>query len=414
MTIPAPTLPRSLARSWATHPGEDGDGAAVRSRRMLRLALACLWLLDAALQFQPYMFTKAFVTTTLAPAARGNPSVVADPMRWASELLVGHPAVFNSGFATIQLAIAVGLLWRRTFKAVLAVSIGWAVGVWWFGEGLGGLLTGASPVTGAPGPVILYAVAALLLWPRSTGKGCSPDADPGLLSRRGAHLIWAILWGALACLFLLPANRAPGALHDAVAGMAAGEPGWVVAADRHLAALIGNGASASVALGIVCYLIAVSVFVPAMTRPGILAAGALGSLIWVAQSFGGILTGQGTDPGSGLLLTVIAASLWPRRPEAGSTAAAPQRASIVTKPRWRRPYSGGLTSVLLGLGCTAAGLGFAFPPASAAASMPGRMAMGPGSITAGQPPVRAAEALAVSVPPPLRRQRPPALSAPVR
>jgi len=36
--------------------------------------------------------------------------------------------------------------------------VAWALGVWWFGEGLGGVLAGtASPVSGAPGPVLLGA-----------------------------------------------------------------------------------------------------------------------------------------------------------------------------------------------------------------------------------------------------------------
>ena len=46
----------------------------------------------------------------------------------------------------------------------LAASIAWALAVWWLGEGLGGVLTGAaSPVTGAPGAALLYALAAVLL-----------------------------------------------------------------------------------------------------------------------------------------------------------------------------------------------------------------------------------------------------------
>lgn len=98
------------------------------ARRGLQLALAALWLLDAALQFQPYMFTPGFVNDTLAPAAGGNPAVVADPMRWVFHLMASQPAVFNAVFATIQLAIAAGLIWRRTAKVALAGSILWAVG----------------------------------------------------------------------------------------------------------------------------------------------------------------------------------------------------------------------------------------------------------------------------------------------
>ncbi len=47
------------------------------------------------------------------------------------------------------------------------------------------------------------------------------------------------------------------------------------------------------------------------TRLGVLIAVVLGAAIWLAEDFGGILTGQGTDPNTGLLLIVIAAAFWP-------------------------------------------------------------------------------------------------------
>lgn len=282
------------------------------SRRALQLALAAVWLLDAALQFQPYMFTKSFVTYILAPAARGNPAVIADPMRWVFHLMASHAAVFNAVFATIQLAIALGLIWRRTAKLALAASILWAAGVWWFGEGLGGVLNGSSPVTGAPGAVILYGLLAVLVWPREqTGPGRSV-ADQGLGGPVGARMAWPILWGTLAYLFLIPANRAPSALHDSVAAMTGAEPSWLAGIDRHLAAAVGgHGTAVSIALAVVCVLVAISIFAPRLARAGIATASVIGALLWVAQAFGGILTGQGTDPNSGLLLVLVAAAFWP-------------------------------------------------------------------------------------------------------
>lgn len=47
------------------------------------------------------------------------------------------------------------------------------------------------------------------------------------------------------------------------------------------------------------------------TRLGLLIAVVLGAVIWAVEDFGGIFTGQGTDPNSGLLLIVIAAAFWP-------------------------------------------------------------------------------------------------------
>ena len=53
------------------------------TRRVLQLSLAGLWLLDAILQYQSFMFTRAF-GQMLAASAAGNPAVVARPITWAA------------------------------------------------------------------------------------------------------------------------------------------------------------------------------------------------------------------------------------------------------------------------------------------------------------------------------------------
>ena len=141
-------------------------------RRGLQIALGLVWLLDAALQYQPYMFSRGFVTQVLESAADGNPAIVLTPAMWADRLITHDVAAWNAGFATIQLAIAEGLLWRPTVRAALAGSIVWSLAVWWLSEGMDDVLTGtASPVTGAPGAVILYALIAVLVWP---GRSAEP------------------------------------------------------------------------------------------------------------------------------------------------------------------------------------------------------------------------------------------------
>ena len=111
-------------------------------RRGLQIALGLVWLLDAALQYQPYMFSRGFVTQVLESAADGNPAVVLTPAMWADRLISHDVAAWNAAFATIQLAIAVGLLWRPTVRAALAGSIAWSLAVWWLSEGMGDVLTG--------------------------------------------------------------------------------------------------------------------------------------------------------------------------------------------------------------------------------------------------------------------------------
>jgi len=132
---------------------------------------------------------------------------------------------WNAAFATIQLALAAGLLWRPAVKAALAGTVIWSVAVWWLGEGLGGLLTGtATPLTGAPGAVILYAVIALLVWPARPGdRQHATVAAGGALGSRWSSLPWLVLWGCSAYLVLQAPNRAPGGLRASLSGLAAGE-----------------------------------------------------------------------------------------------------------------------------------------------------------------------------------------------
>ena len=150
----------------------------------------------------------------------------------------------------------------------LAASVAWSLGVWWFGEGLGMVLTGdVNPVSGAPGAVILYALLAVLLWPSDRGSSLSRPA-PFVAARAVgapvARALWLVLWLSLAYFALLPANRAPQALHDMIAGMTDGEPGWLAALDRGAASLVAHqGLAASIVLAIALAVVAVGVYLPA-------------------------------------------------------------------------------------------------------------------------------------------------------
>ena len=49
--------------AWAA--AQDSTGL----RRWLQIGLGALWVLDGALQYQPYMFSRTFVTGIIDPAA---------------------------------------------------------------------------------------------------------------------------------------------------------------------------------------------------------------------------------------------------------------------------------------------------------------------------------------------------------
>jgi hypothetical protein len=308
-TYPERTRPRLLR--W-----ERQEITLASHRRRLQVALGLIWLLDAVLQFQPYMFTRDFVTQTLASTAAGNPGIVAHPIVWASDLMAQHIVIYNAIFATIQLVLAFGLFWRPTVKIALGASIVWAIGVWWFGEGLGGVLTGGtSAYMGAPGAVILYAFIALLLWPRGDGGAGDGVALGGPLGALVPRVSWLALWGSFVSFTLQPGDRAPDSLSAMVAGMGNGEPSWIRVIDGTMAGGLDNhGAEVAIAVALVCAAVAVSPFFARTARPGVIAAVCLGAAIWLVQDFGGIFTGQATDPGSGVLLVLLAATFWPIRP----------------------------------------------------------------------------------------------------
>ena len=160
---------------------------------------------------------------------------------------------------------------------------------------------------------------AVLLWPR---RGVARDrsqrsvAAAGPFRRGGALGLWVALWIWFAIETLLPANRAAGGMHDTVAGMTDGEPHWIRSINTWAAQLLaGRGLVVSIVLAICLVLIALCVFLPSMTRPGLILAIVVSLAIWViAQDFGQIATGTATDLNTGPLLVLLALCYWPVKP----------------------------------------------------------------------------------------------------
>jgi hypothetical protein len=312
--------PASSLRDWGL---ASADHWAVPDvRRKLQLALAGIWLLDAILQFQAFMFTKGFAQM-LAGTAAGNPGFIADPINWAARIISDHGTAANAVFALIQLLIGLGIALRPTIRIALAASIAWALAVWWFGEGLGGVLNGAgSPANGAPGAVIIYALIAVLLWPPRQERPASFVAGR-FTGPVVARVLWLVLWGSLAYMALWPATKAPKALSSMISGMASGEPGWLASTDDHLASFLASrGSVAAVLLAVILAVIAAGVFAPwpAAVRAVVVLAIVVAAVLWVAEGLGGMLTGGGTDPNSGPLLALLALCYWPLAGRNGSPA----------------------------------------------------------------------------------------------
>jgi hypothetical protein len=332
------------------------------ARRDLQVALGIVWLLAAALQFQPFMFGRGFALEVLKPTAAGNPSLVARPVLWSAGLVLAHPVFWNTLFALTQLLLGLGLFWRRSVKAALAGTVAWSLIVWWLGEGMGGVLTGSPmPLMGAPGAVILYALLALLLWPKE-GKSGGSLAETSIINRV-APVAWVLLWGSEAYFALLPANDSPSALHGMLAGMAGGEPQPIASLDRWLAGFAAGHGAVGPLIGALFALCAFAVLLPTrLAKPLYGLAMVLAAATWLGQDFGGILTGQGTDPNSGLLLFLLAVAYWPILPQ---TTREPVTASAYTRPPLVRAGIAVAAAALVGASSVAAATGLTTQTASA-------------------------------------------------
>ena len=277
----------------------------VLTRQRVRVVLGALWILDGLLQLQRSMFTVTFAHTVIAPAGQGQPWFVAEPVALTAGLIAAHPAAWNAAFAVIQLSLGVGFMVPRLVRPALLASVAWAAGVWWLGEGLGGLAGGhADLLTGAPGAVLLYAVLAVAVWPRADATGVEHLPLPGLLT-----FAWAGLWIGGAVFRLLPGQASSAAIAAEIDASAAGTPGWLHQIDATASALVAPaGTGLVVAWVVVCLMVGLGGLGRGAVRQTACAVGiVIATTFWfVGQSLGQPWSGTATDPNSGPLIVLMA------------------------------------------------------------------------------------------------------------
>jgi hypothetical protein len=295
--------------------GARSGGRRLVTTRGIQITLGLIWLLAGLLQFQSFMYTHGVVSEVFGPAAEKQWSIVGGPMKMIDAFYGSDLTLWNTLAAEIQCAIGLGLiLSKKTVKPALVLSFLWAPAVWWFGEGFGGLTSNTmpSPLMGAPGAVIIYAIIGLLVWPTSKQTGRSP-ADRGPLGDRGGLYAWSGLWLLSAGLWLVNVNRASSATHEMIKGMAEASPHWLAKFQNSVGNHTqGHGTTIAVVLAIVSLAIALGVWTrlrwPALT------VGVVVSLAyWVfGQSLGGpFWVGNATDVNAGPLFVLLAFALFP-------------------------------------------------------------------------------------------------------
>ncbi len=304
------------------------------NNRTIQIALGIFWLLDGFLQLQPKMFTSAFATRVVSPAAQGQPGFVAGLMHFGVTLFLTHPAVFNALFALTQLSIGALILFPKTVKIGLSLSILWGLVVWVFGEGFGGIFSGQLLLMGAPGAALIYVLLAMAVYPRV--KKLEPKIAHWLA------FVWLVLWVGGGIFQLLPLNNSTGIMGSMVAANSSGAPSWIATADNAIADFVSglgnnNHNTASKQPAVVSVSMGGMVMTGSFTskgpsRPGLvfilgfalleMAIGigvlfryrkiaiVLGILLslcfwFFGQSFGDIYSGVGTDLNSGPLLVIM-------------------------------------------------------------------------------------------------------------
>jgi hypothetical protein len=290
-------------------------GRQLVTARGIQIALGLVWLLDGLFQFKSFMFTHAIVTEVFEPAMHGQPSFIGEPMRTFADFYGRDLTLWNSLSGEVQIAIGLALMCsRRLVKPALTVSFAWAIFVWWFGEGFGGLTSNTlpAPLMGAPGAVILYAIIGLLVWPTDKRQGRSPTSL-GPLGDRGGLYFWSGLWLVSAALWVANVNRAKEATHSMITEMAEASPHWLAKIQDSLAKhTVGHGTTIAIVLAIVSIAVAIGVWTP-LRWPALAIGIILSIAYWLyGQDLGGPFWAEGaTDFNAGPLFVLLAFALMP-------------------------------------------------------------------------------------------------------
>lgn len=282
----------------------------VPGRRLLRGAFGGLWILDGLLQAQPAMSSE-FVPHYLVPILNGQPIGIANLMERGIIVWAGHPIFWDTMTVWAQIFLGLMILVGRDTRlgrVGLWASIGWSLIVWVMGEGLGGLFVPGNNtwLTGTPGSVVFYGIAAWLLL-------VSPNRwRIGSIQKRMRWIVGG-LWLGLAMLQAWPGNGFWSArvLAGPTINMAEmAQPSWVSAPLY---------AAGNILLRYPHAMNGILTIVMAVLGIGWLWKGgrqiAIASMLWafitwwLGQDFG-VLGGLGTDPNSGLpMIFVMSASI---------------------------------------------------------------------------------------------------------
>ena len=309
-------------RAWAGGHGATAAGSPApwhepRARRLLRVGFGILWVFDGILQAQPQM-AGGLPQEVIKPAAATSPAWVQHLVNWGGSIWTYHPIQAGAATVWIQVGIGMWLIFApRGWASRLAglASVAWGLVVWAFGEAFGGIFApGLTVLFGAPGAVLIYAVAgALIALPERAWE--SPRTGRLTLGGTGVFLLGMALlqaWPGRGFWQGTAHGQASG-LADMVQSMAA------TSQPRVLASLVSAFGNFTAAHGFAVNLVAVIALAAIgaafcvsalrgdarLARIAVLAAAVCCLADWVLIEDLGFFGGVGTDPNSMIPLILL-------------------------------------------------------------------------------------------------------------
>lgn len=263
-------------------------------QQVIAKTLGFLWVVDAALQTQPRMFTKEFVEGVIQPNLINQPPLLSSIINFGISLFNFSPFFANTGAFLIQFIIGIMIYFptkKLIFRAGLILSIMWGLGIWIFGEGLGNLLTGAASFyTGAPGSVLIYIIVAILL------------LIPSFISVRRFALVAGLVFLIGGLLQFQPTFFSADGIKSLFILTSSDPIGWV----SYPATLLSNTLSSyptasNIFLALLPLILGIILIFKPSKTVAIVSIIFLIAVWWINQDLGGVLTfysGISTDPNS--------------------------------------------------------------------------------------------------------------------
>jgi cytochrome oxidase Cu insertion factor (SCO1/SenC/PrrC family) len=333
-------------RAWRPAPASATGGASSPAavepswRQLLRIGFGLVWVFDGILQAQPKMAI-GLPSQVIEPTAASSPHWVQHVVNWAGTTWSYHPMQAGASAVWIQIGIGIWLLAAprgRLSRLAGLASVGWGLVVWVFGESFGGIFApGLTWLFGAPGAVLIYAVAgALIALPERTWP--SPWIGRGILAGTGVFLL------GMAVLQAWPGrgfwqgtvHHQPGTLASMTSGMAqTSQPGFLAS---WVSAFTGFDEAHGFAVNLFTVIVLAVIGAAFVTgqrrlvRPAVIAFTVLCLADWVLIEDFGFFGGLGTDPNSMIPFALLAISGYLALTPSPAAAAQPAAAAVTAEP----------------------------------------------------------------------------------